>query len=576
MFLVATSLDAAFHFQAPSTFHIILSNLTDISSLHHGLQSRHPLTHQKPRYQKPNSHTTMAYNSSMSTTSKNPQATPKSTPTNPRDLLWHHQLKREHQHLLSLIKAQESHTLTELGSLKQQFLDQRNRQDRYSKAILELREDAATVAGESDNHAERERQVLERVEGLERETGGLGRKIVGLEQWVGETEERAVGVEGRVRGLEERPMVGVNDVAGLKRKIDVMENETVRKKDVGKDGLRLKRPRSHQQNQQQQQSPESRSSTTSQMPSEDHIMEMIKPEDLQKWIMLSDETEKGYKTRLTHLWNDLKNSLEDPELYRALSKYIGVKLADWKANTPLGNAQHNPEILEMDKRHGETQKTDSWVAQVQGYGDDTMALNKFPHQRMVTPHPNYPNSMAAGAGNGKPSADDDDLYAATPLKQHTAMGNVETTGNRGNAYNRSRSSASEQRWLMKHIEDGITGVSKVSARDGAGSKQYSLTKQMASNVINTSAANGRKVSFSTRVLGVGEEQSPSRKTVHIDGQTSKVSGHAGVTDGTVVEGAMAAVPREDNETMEEANFSSEERVNKARKRRKERQAMRMG
>lgn len=486
MFLVATSLDAAFHFQAPSTFHTILSNLTNISSLHHGLQSRHPLTHQKPRYQKPNSHTTMAYNSSMSTTSKPPQATPKSTPTNPRDLLWHHQLKREHQHLLSLIKAQESHTLTELDSLKQQLLDTRNRQDGYSKAILELREDAATDAGERDHHAEWERQVFERVEGLERETGGLGRKIVGLEQWVGETEERAVGVEGRGRELAGRPMVGVNGVAGLKRKkIDVMENEMVRKEDVAEDGLRFKRPRSHRQNQQRQQSSESRSSTTSQMPSEDHIMEMIKPEDLQKWIMLSDETEKGDKIRLTHLWNDLKNSPEDPELYKALSKYIGVKLADWKANRPLGNAQHNPEILDMDKRHGETQETDSWVAQVRGYGDDTMALNKFPHQRMVAPHPNYPNSMVAGAGNGKPSADDDDLYAATPLQQHTAMGKVETTRNR-------------------------------------------------------------------------------------------VSGHAGVTDGTVVEGAMAAVAREDNGMMEEANFSSEERVNKARKRRKERQAMRMG
>lgn len=82
----------------------------------------------------------------------------------------------------------------------------------------------------------------------------------------------------------------------------------------------------------------------SQAPTGAHPFDMIKPDQLAKLPMLSDETRQLYSTGLTKLWNALETNPKDSEQYqtalskiKAVSKDIMMKMANWKVSNPARN-----------------------------------------------------------------------------------------------------------------------------------------------------------------------------------------------------------------------------------------------
>ncbi|KAG9520984.1 hypothetical protein KCV07_g3900, partial [Aureobasidium melanogenum] len=82
----------------------------------------------------------------------------------PRELLWYHQMQRENRHLLEQIRKQEA----DLDKIKSQTSADQEQREQIQQLLLELETKQATATERRREDFEREKEILKRVDKLEK------------------------------------------------------------------------------------------------------------------------------------------------------------------------------------------------------------------------------------------------------------------------------------------------------------------------------------------------------------------------------------------------------------------------
>ncbi|KAG9810299.1 hypothetical protein KCU63_g21238, partial [Aureobasidium melanogenum] len=136
----------------------------------------------------------------------------------PRELLWYHQMQRENRHLLEQIRRQEA----DLDKIKSQSSADQEQREQIQQLLLELETKQATATERRREDFEREKEILKRVDKLEKSLDML-RGANDTQPMATEAVNQWQTLEQRLDVLEQRQnKVPELDVRQLKLRIDAL------------------------------------------------------------------------------------------------------------------------------------------------------------------------------------------------------------------------------------------------------------------------------------------------------------------------------------------------------------------
>lgn len=138
------------------------------------------------------------------------------TPGPPRDLLWHQQLKREHQYLLDRFVKTESMQKEESAELKERL-------SAAEKAYAALKLTTEKLREENISLKEQEKRLLSKHADFEATLAQTSKELKGVGSEVKHTEANQRDLERKVASLDNRPLASKDDLASLAHRFGEME-----------------------------------------------------------------------------------------------------------------------------------------------------------------------------------------------------------------------------------------------------------------------------------------------------------------------------------------------------------------